>query len=240
MARRLITGGVTLFILLGLCAALVSAFRPVVNKARVALTDSVAELEGIDQRVEALGAPSSVLAPMGIISKTAVQTLDIPEDVVANLTLIMAQQGNASTQMLLKTSDGDLVDTTVSSSNRIMLIPVARGWEIAGAGDGGCSSTFRITKATPWASSDEFYVSIEFLDSQGHPTASSTIHMAAESTMEWTVDMKELSALSTPWCGSAVITVHDDILQSSDRSERYEVQIEPLGFCDCPGAASGG
>lgn len=117
--------------------------------------------------------------------------------------------------------------------SEVTVSPVARRWEATGGEDPG-SSKFRITKAGPWEQDDHFYVVVEFIGLEGEQAVSQGNYMSADFKTEWVVDMERCVGVPAPWCGAAVITVHDDILSSDLLSDKYQVQVEALPSCNCP------
>ena len=118
--------------------------------------------------------------------------------------------------------------------NEVTLSPVARRWGATGGENSGCSSKFRIIKADPWEQNDHLYVVVEYVDLKGKRTASYGNYMSPDFKAEWVVDMEGRVDLPAPWCGAAVITVHNDILATDFLSEKYQVQVEALPSCNCP------
>jgi len=118
--------------------------------------------------------------------------------------------------------------------SKVALSPVARRWGATGGENLGCSSKFRITKAGPWEQNDHLYVVVEYIDPKGELAASYGNYMSPDFKAEWIVDMERYVDVPAPWCGTAVITVHDDILASDLLSEKYQVRVETLPFCNCP------
>ncbi len=123
---------------------------------------------------------------------------------------------------------------TVLVGSKVALNPVARRWSATGGENLGCSSKFRITKAGPWEQNDHFYVVVEFIDLEGNQAASYGNYMSPDFKTEWVVDMEKYVDLPAPWRGTAVITVHDDILSADLLSEKYQVQVEALTPCHGP------
>ena len=231
MKSRLITGGIFIILLTGIY---VTVIRPFVDQAREALSGSFQELEGIDEQWQDLGVPESFTGPVGDLPAIPERMLDVPEEMFEGLTVFMGQDGETFIQTYLEVTKDGLVKTTASAGNKIALIPVARQWETTDGEPAGCSSRFKITKADPWEQDNHFYVTVEFIGSEGQRLVSCTNYISPEFTTEWVVDVEEYAELSAPWCGLVVITVQDDISDPPDLlSQKYQVQVEALTFCDC-------
>jgi len=157
----------------------------------------------------------------GQIVEDFVPFLDMAEEVL--------EEGIAASSILTAT-----MAPIVLVGSEVTLGPVARQWGATGGEDSECSSKFRITKAGPWEQNDTFYVTVVFIDLKGKQVVSQGNYMSADFKMEWVVDMERYVDMPAPWCGAAVITVHDDILASDLLSEKYQVQVETLPICNCP------
>ena len=127
-----------------------------------------------------------------------------------------------------------IITPMVLVGSKVALGPVARRWGATGQENLGCSSKFRITKAGPWEQDDHLYVVVEYIDLKGKRAASYGNYMSPDFKAEWIMDMEGHVDLPAPWCGAAVITVHDDILFSDLLSEKYQVRVETLPSCNCP------
>jgi len=77
-------------------------------------------------------------------------------------------------------------------------------------------------------------VTVVFIDLEGKQAAFCGNYLSADFKLEWIVDMERYVDVPAPWCGTAVITVHDDILSSDRLSEKYQVRVEALPSCNCP------
>ncbi len=146
---------------------------------------------------------------------------------------ILEEAIDASSSILTPTITSIAMPTVLVGS-KVALGPVARPWEARGQENLGCSSKFRITKAGPWEQNDHLYVVVEYVDLKGKRAASYGNYISPDFKAEWIVDMEKLVDLPAPWCGTAVITVHDDILSADRLSEKYQVQVETLTPCNCP------
>ena len=220
--------------LLILTSLFMTVIRPLVNEARETFSDSLQELKGIDERWQDLGVPESFTGPVGDLPAIPERMLDVPEEMLKGLTVFMTQDGETFIQTCLNVTEDGIVETTASAGNKIALIPIARQWETADGEPGGCSSQFKIVKAGPWEQDDQFYVTVEFVGSEGERIASYTNYMSPGFMTEWVVDVEEYSELPAPWCGFVVITVRDDVSDPPDLlSQKYQVRVEALTFCDC-------
>jgi len=232
MKRRLGAGAVTSFILVNL---VLTVARPLVKTARESLSDSMQDVQDLPERWRNLGLPESFIKPVEALPILSEQVLGLPDEMVEGLVLFTGQDGEGLVETYLEMTIEGLVETGASASNKITLIPVAKRPETVGEGPGGCSSKFKITKADPWEQDDRFYLVVEFIDREGERSAFHANRMSAESMTEWVVDVQEHSELPAPWCGSAVITVYDDILHSNELpSQKHQVQVKVLTSCDCP------
>jgi len=146
---------------------------------------------------------------------------------------VLAETTDASNLILTPTITS-LTMPMVLVGSKVALGPVARRWEATGEENPGCSSKFRITKAGPWEQNGHFYVIVEFIDPEGGQTVSHGNYMSPDFKTEWVVDMERYVDLPAPWCGTAVITVHDEILSNDLLSEKYQVRVEVLTPCHCP------
>ena len=231
MKRRLITGGIFLILLTGIY---VTVIRPFVDQAREVLSGSLQDLEGVDERWQDLGVPESFTVPVEDLPAIPEQMLNVPEEMLQGLIVIVMQDSETFIEIYLKVTEDGLVKTAASAGNKIAIIPVARQWETADGEPAECSSRFKITKADPWEQDDHFYVTVEFVGDEGQRLVSCTNYVAPEFTTEWVVDVEEYAELPAPWCGLVVITVRDDISDPPDLlSQKYQVQVEALTFCDC-------
>ena len=163
--------------------------------------------------------------------KSVLETGQIVEDFAPFLDMAeeVLEEGIAASSILTAT-----MAPIVLVGNEVTLSPVARQWGATGGENSGCSSKFRITKADPWEQNDHLYVVVEYIDLKGKQAASYGNYMSPDFKAEWVVDMEGHVDLPAPWCGAAVITVHDDILASDLLSEKYQVQVETLPSCNCP------
>jgi hypothetical protein len=146
---------------------------------------------------------------------------------------VLEESKDASNPILTPTITSIAMPMVLVGS-KVALNPVAGRWGATGGENSGCSSKFRITKAGPWEQNDHFYVAVEFIDLEGEQAVSQGNYMSADFKLEWVVDMERCIDFPAPWCGAAVITVHDDILSADRLSEKYQVQVETLTFCHCP------
>lgn len=182
-------------------------------------TEKLALPESIKEQVE-----SAVEA--GQVIEDFMPFADMAEDVIEE---VMEAGGHIRTPTV-----ASIATPTVLVGNEVTLVSVARRWEAVEGENAGASSTFRITKAGPWEQNDHFYVVVEFVDLEGGQTVLYGHYMSPGFKTEWLVDTEGIVDMPAPWCGTAVITVHDDFLSSDRLSEKYQVQVEVLAFCPCP------
>jgi len=158
---------------------------------------------------------------VGQVAEDLVPFLDMAEELL--------EEGIDASSILTAT-----IAPIVSVGSQVTLSPVARRWEATEGENPGCSSKFRITKAGPWEQNDHFYVAVTFIDLEGEQIASLGNLMSPDFKADWIVDMEKYVDVPAPWCGTAVITVHDDILSGDLLSEKYQVQVVALPTCTCP------
>ena len=168
--------------------------------------------------------------------ESAVEVGQVVEDLMpfSDMAEGILEESIGANNPILTPTITSIVMPMVLVGSKVALGPVARRWGATGQENLGCSSKFRITKAGPWEQNDHFYVAVAFIDLEGEQTASHGNYMSLDFKTEWVVDMERYVDVPAPWCGTAVITVHDDILSSYLLSEKYQVQVEALPSCTCP------
>ena len=175
--------------------------------------------------------PGEAVGLMDEIAGTAAsdtEELEVPESLKEQVESALEAGGVIKDLMPSSDAAMPLVGSKVTHG------PVAKQWEAMEGENSECSSKFRITRADSWKQDDHFYVFVEFIDLEGRQTAFYSNHMSPDFMTEWVVDMRYVH-VPVPWCGTAVITVYDDILISDDvPSVKYQVQVEVLTSCDCP------